>query len=263
LVLFSVYAVYPLLSILLLALHEPGSLVSGFSIPSRPTLESFRQAWTDGGFSHALLSSFIISISVVVVSVILSIMSGYAFGTMSFRGSSVLFGFLLLGVVVPWEATIYPLYYDYQRVNLTDTYLAVILPEIGLSVAFGTFWMRGFFRSASRQLMDAARVDGANSWTVLWRILVPIGRPAILTLAILLFIFNWNEFLLTLVMIQREDVWTAPVALAFFSGTQFDETGLREVIAAASVLVALPIVFLYVVLQRQFLRGMLTGAIKE
>jgi raffinose/stachyose/melibiose transport system permease protein len=263
LVVFSVYAVYPLLSIVFLAFHEPGSLVSGLALPTDPSFESFRRAWVEGGFSHALLSSFIITGTVVVASVLLSILSGFAFGTMRFRGSTVLFAFLLFGVVVPWEATIYPLYWSYSKVALTDTYWAVILPEIGLSVAFGTFWMRGFFRSAPQQLMDAARVDGASSWTVLWRILVPLGRPAILTLTVLLFVFNWNEFLLALVMIQDENTWTAPVALAFFAGTQHDETGLREVIGAASVLVALPILLVYVLLQRQFLRGMLTGAIKE
>jgi raffinose/stachyose/melibiose transport system permease protein len=263
LMLASVFAVYPLLSIVLLALHEPGSLTTGLSIPTDPSLESFRRAWNEGGFDHALLSSFIITASVVIASVFLSILAGYAFGTMRFRGSGVLFAFLLFGVVVPWEATIYPLYYDYQRVGLTDTYLSVILPEVGLSVAFGTFWLRAFFRSAPRQLMDAARVDGASSWTVLWRILVPIGRPAIVTLAILLFVFTWNDFLLSLVMIQNEDTWTAPVALASFAGRQYDTAELREVVAAASVLVALPIVIVYIALQRQFMRGLLTGSVKE
>jgi raffinose/stachyose/melibiose transport system permease protein len=263
LLLASVYALYPLLSIVFLAFQEPGSLSTGLEIPTDPSFEAFRRAWVEGGFDHALLSSFIITASVVVASVFLSILTGYAFGTMRFRGSGVLFAFLLFGVVVPWESTVYPLYYDYQRVGLTDTYFAVILPEIGLSVAFGTFWLRAFFRSAPRQLMDAARVDGASSWTVLWRILVPIGRPAIVTLTILLFVFTWNDFLLSLVMIQNEDTWTAPVALASFAGRQYDTGELREIVAAASVLVALPIVLIYIVLQRQFMRGLLTGSVKE
>jgi raffinose/stachyose/melibiose transport system permease protein len=263
LMLASVYALYPLLSIVFLSLHEPGSLSTGLAIPTDPSFEAFRRAWVEGGFDHALLSSFIITVSVVVASLFLSILTGYAFGTMHFRGSGILFAFLLFGVVVPWEATIYPLYYDYQRLGLTDTYASVILPEIGLSVAFGTFWLRGFFRSAPRQLIDAARVDGASSWTVLWRILVPIGRPAIVTLAILLFVFTWNDFLLSLVMIQDENTWTAPVALASFAGRQYDTAELREVVAASSVLVALPILIIYIALQRQFMRGLLTGSVKE
>lgn len=263
LLLASVYAIYPLLSILFLALHEPGSLSTGLALPTEPSLEAFRRAWTEGGFDHALLSSFIITTTVVIASVFLSILTGYAFGTMRFRGSGVLFAFLLLGVVVPWEATVYPLYHDFQRLGLIDTYPAVILPEIGLSVAFGTFWLRGFFRSAPRQLIDAARIDGASSWTILWRILVPIGRPAIVTLAILLFVFNWNDYLLALVMIQDDETWTAPVALASFAGRQYDTGELREIVAAASVLVALPILIIYIALQGQFMRGLLGGAVKE
>jgi raffinose/stachyose/melibiose transport system permease protein len=263
LLLASVYAVYPLLSIFFLALNEPGSLTTGLALPTDPSFEAFRRAWTEGGFDHALLSSFVITASVVVASVFLSILAAYAFGTMRFRGRGVLFGFLLFGVVVPWEATVYPLYYDAQRVGLTDSYLAVILPEVGLSVAFGTFWLRAFFRSAPRQLMDAARMDGASSWTTLWRVLVPLGRPAIVTLAVLLFVFSWNDYLLALVMIQDEGTWTAPVALASFAGRQYDTAELREVVAASSVLVALPILIVYIVLQRQFMRGLLTGSLKE
>ena len=263
LLLASVYAIYPLLSILFLALEPPGSLTSGLAIPTDPSFESFRRAWNEGGFAHALLSSFIITVSVVAASVFLSILTAFAFGTMRFRGSSALFALLLVGVVVPWEATVYPLYYDAQRIGLSDSYLAVILPQVGLSVAFGTFWLRAFFRSAPRQLMDAAHVDGASTWTVLWRILVPIGRPAIVTLAILLFVFTWNDYLLALVLIQDENTWTAPVALASFAGRQYDTAGLREVVAASSVLVALPILVVYIALQRQFIRGLLTGAVKE
>ena len=263
LVLASVFAVYPLLSVVFLALNEPGSLATGLAFPREPSFESFRRAWGEGGFDHALLSSFIITAAVVVASVFLSILAGYAFGTMRFRGSNVIFAFLLIGVVVPWEATVYPLYYEYQRVGLLDTYWAVILPQIGLSVAFGTFWLRGFFRSAPRQLMDAGRVDGASSWTILWRILVPLGRPAIVTLAILLFVFTWNDYLLALVLIQDENTWTAPVALGSFAGRQYDTPDLREITAAASVLVALPIVLVYIALQRQFMRGLTSGAVKE
>jgi raffinose/stachyose/melibiose transport system permease protein len=263
LVLASAFAIYPLLSILFLSLNEPGSLTTGLALPDPVSFDAFRRAWSEGGFDHALLSSFIITASVVIASVFLSILAAYAFGTMRFRGAGPLFAFLLFGVVVPWEATIYPLYYDAQRVGLTDSYLAVILPEVGLSVAFGTFWLRAFFRSAPRQLIDAAHVDGASSWTVLWRVLVPIGRPAIITLAILLFVFSWNDFLLGLVMIQDEDTWTAPVALASFAGRQYDTAELREIVAASSVLVALPILIIYIALQRQFMRGLLTGSVKE
>jgi len=116
-----------------------------------------------------------------------------------------------------------PLYYDFQDVpllhwNLLNTYWALILPQIGQSVAFGTFWMRAFFRSVPPELADAARVDGASSWRILWRVLVPIGRPAILTMVLLVFMWTWNEFLLALVMISDESHRTAPLGLSAVRG---------------------------------------------
>ena len=98
-----------------------------------------------------------------------------------------------------------PLYFDLRDLNLTDTYWALILPQVALSVAFGTFWMRAFFVSTPRSLLEAARIDGASSWTTLWRVLVPFGRPAILTMMVLVFMWTWNEFLLALVMVSKRE----------------------------------------------------------
>ena len=142
---------------------------------------------------------------------------------------------MLLGMIVPTEALIVPLYYDLRDLGLTDTYWALILPQIGLSVSFGTFWMRAFFRSAPRSLIEAARVDGASSWTVLWRILVPLGRPAVLTMAVLIFMWTWNEFLLALVMVSSEHLRTAPLGLAFFQGQHTSDFSL---LAAGAMIVA-------------------------
>ena len=113
----------------------------------------------------------------VVVASLFSILAGYAFGLMRFRGSQVLFYVLLLGLMIPMEAMVVPLYYDFRDLGLTNSYWALILPQIGTSVAFGTFWMRAFFRSVPRSLVEAARLDGASSWLVLWRILMPLAKP--------------------------------------------------------------------------------------
>jgi raffinose/stachyose/melibiose transport system permease protein len=178
---------------------------------------------------------------------------------MRFRARTFLFYAFLLGLIVPWEATLIALYYDARSVGLIDTYWALILPEAALSLAFGTFWMRASFRSTPRSLLEAARIDGASSWSVLWRVLVPFLRPSILTMMVLIFMWTWNSFLLTLVMVQDEELRTAPLGLAFFVGRfETDYGGL----AAGAVIVAFPIVVFYVFLQRHFIRGMLSGAVK-
>ena len=129
-----------------------------------------------------------------------------------------LFYVFLLGLMVPIEAMIVPLYYDLRDLGLTDTYWALILPQIAPSVAFGTFWMRAFFRGVPRSLVEAARIDGASTWFTLWRVLLPLARPAVLTMTVLLFMWTWNEFLLALVMVSDENLRTAPLGLAFFQG---------------------------------------------
>jgi raffinose/stachyose/melibiose transport system permease protein len=159
--------------------------------------------------------------------------------------------------MVPMEAIIVPLYYDFR--GLTNTYWGLILPQIATSVAFGTFWMRAFFRGVPRSLVEAARIDGASSWFTLWRVLLPLARPAVLTMTVLLFMWTWNEFLLALVMVSDEGLRTAPLGLSFFQGRNTSDLTL---LAAGSVIVALPVVVLYVFLQRHFIRGMLSGAVK-
>jgi raffinose/stachyose/melibiose transport system permease protein len=259
LVAFSVIALYPIIGIFLVALHKPGEQVGGFSLPDGFDLENFRRAWDVAEFSSYLRSSAIVAVAVVSVSTVLSILAGYAFGTFRFRGDNVLFFVLLLGIIMPYEAVIVPLYYDLRSINLTDTYWGLILPQIGFAVPFGTFWMRAFFLAAPRSLIEAARIDGASSFSILWRVLLPFGKPAVLTMVVLMFMWTWNEFLLALVMITDESLRTAPLGLAFFQ-TRFttDVPG----IAAAAVIIALPIVVVYMVFQRHFIRGMMSGAIK-
>jgi raffinose/stachyose/melibiose transport system permease protein len=259
---FAVIAIYPVLSIVLLAFHKQSDLVSGFSIPHSLDFSTFKAAWEEGGFNRGLVNSFIVAATVTIVSAVLSTLAGYAFGTMRFRGSDTLFYVLLIGLIFPYEATVIPLYYVFKDVGLTDSLWALILPQIGLSVPFGTFWMRAFFRSTPNSLVEASRLDGASSFVTLWRVLLPHAWPAITTMLVLVFVWTWNEFLLALVMIQSDDLRTAPLGLALFQGANRGTLDLT-LVAAAAVLVALPIVIVYVFLQRSFIRGMFAGAVKE
>jgi raffinose/stachyose/melibiose transport system permease protein len=258
---FAIAALYPILSIVLLAFHRKSDLVTGFSIPDHLSFDTFSRAWSLGGFDHGLVNSFIVAAAVALATVVLAAPAGYAFGTMRFRGSSALFYLLLIGLIFPYEATVIPLYYVFRGAGLTDSLWALILPQIGLSVPFGTFWMRAFFRSTPASLVEASRLDGASSFSTLWRVLLPQAKPALTTMIVLVFMWTWNEFLLALVMIQSDDLRTAPLGLALFAGA--NKTTDPTLTAAAAVLVALPVVIVYVFLQRSFIRGMFAGAVKE
>jgi raffinose/stachyose/melibiose transport system permease protein len=255
---FSLIALAPIAGIILTALQTPGELAS-FGTPAGFHVDNFATAWDEGNFSSYLRASAVVAVSVVVISTLLSILAGYAFGMMRFRGHQALFYLFLLGLTIPLEAVVVPLYYDLRDLSLTDTYAALILPQVGVSVAFGTFWMRAYFRSVPRSLVEAARLDGSSSWSTLWRVLLPAARPAVLTMVVLVFMWTWNEFLLALVMVTQESLRTAPLGLAFFQGRNTTDFAL---LAAGSVIVATPVVLVYVFLQRHFIRGMLSGAIK-
>ena len=247
------FALYPLVLILRTALKPEPPVRAASTWATSPT------AWEQGRFGTYLTTSVVVSVSVVAATVVLSSLAAYAFATMTFRGSGVLFYLLLLGLMVPSDAIIVPLYYDLESIGLTNTYAALILPQVAQSLAFGTFWMRAYFRSADRAIIEAARLDGAGHGRVLWSVLLPMGRPAVVTMMLLVFMWTWNEFLLPLVMVTDESLRTAPLGLAFFKGQYTAGTSL---LAAGAVLVALPVLVLYLVAQRHFIRGMVDGSLK-
>jgi raffinose/stachyose/melibiose transport system permease protein len=257
LILFSFMALFPVFGVFLASVYPSGTQPSSFTPPPHWDFHNFVTAWTDGHFSQYFRSSAIVAITTVIASTVLSILGGYAFGTMRFRGSKVLFYAFILGLIIPTEATIVPLFYDVRAIGLLDTTWALILLEVSGEVAFGIFWMRAAFLSAPPSLLEAARIDGASSWKTLWRIMVPFARPAILTLTVLTFADSWNEFFLALVFTISHP--TAPFGLASFSGRYTTNIAL---VSAAAVIVAIPILIVFIVFQREFMRGVLTGAVK-
>ena len=257
---FLLIILIPIISLVFSAFKTDVEVIKGpLTLPSQLRLDAFKDAWTTGRFNYFFRNSVVVTISVVIASVFLSTLTGYAFALLPVPGRKFLYPLLLLGYMVPFEAVIIPLYHMMNRMDLIDTYWALILPQVGLSVSFGTLWMASFFRATPRELVDAAAIDGCNRWQLLWRVLWPLARPAVLTLVVLVFMWTWNEFLLALVLVQKETMRTLPVGLAFFQGRYSANTPLM---AAGSLIVAGPVLLVYILFQRYFIRGMLGGAVK-
>ncbi len=258
--LFLLLVFIPIIGLVFSAFKTDAEVVKGpLTLPSQLRLDAFKEAWTTGRFNLFFRNSVVVTVVVVIASVFLSTLMGYAFALLPMPGKKVLYPLVLLGYMVPFEAVIIPLYHMMNRIDLVDTYWALILPQVGLSVSFGTLWMTSFFRTAPRELIDAAAIDGCNRWQALWRVLWPLARPAVLTLVVLVFMWTWNEFLLALVLVQKETMRTLPVGLAFFQGRYSANIPLM---AAGSLIVAGPILLVYILFQRHFIRGMLGGAVK-
>jgi raffinose/stachyose/melibiose transport system permease protein len=248
---FAAVIVWPLAMVIVRAL---GWETGGFR------WENFAEAWDQGKFSHYLLNSVQVTVVTVVVSLIVSVPAGYALGTMRFRGCTLIFYVFLFGIMIPTEAFIVPLFYDMRAWGLTDTLWGVALPQIAMSIAFGVYWMRTYFRSVSPSLAEAAKLDGAGVLRTLVSIQLPIARPALTTLMVLWFVWTWNDFMVPLIMSPMGDMRTAPLGLNFFVGQHSTDTTLQS---AAAILVAAPVVIVFLLLQRQFIRGMTDGAVKD
>lgn len=259
LLLFLLIAIMPFVGIVLTSFKEQRELRdSPFTLPEDWKFENYTDAWRGARFSAYFKSSIVIVIPVVIISCLLSTMSGFGFGMYRFRGDNALLFIIMLGLMVPFEAVIIPLWQMMGILGIRDTYWALILPQVALSFAFGTFWMRANFRNMPPDIVDAAVVDGCTIWGVLWRILFPLSRPALLSLVVLLFMWTWNEFFLILVMASG-DLRTLPVGLALLRGRYASDV---PVMAAGSVMVLLPVLIIYIFFQRHFIRGILSGSVK-
>ena len=249
----------PFASMLTAALQSPDRIPNGFAWPTDPHWENFVTAFQLGNIGTLMLSSTFIVLIVVPVALLFSTLAGYALGNLRIPGGRVVLVGMVIGLTIPFEAIIIPLYYQFTSYGLINTQWAVIIPLIGLYMPFSVFWMRAHFVGVPRELSEAARVDGASIWQEFRQIQMPLASPALSALGILLFLWTWNQFLLPLVMVDDPSKRTMAGALGAFQGQYIDTLPL---LFAASLIVMLPTVIVYLIFQRQFIKALLQGAVK-
>jgi raffinose/stachyose/melibiose transport system permease protein len=259
LVAIAIGTLLPLVSIILASFQPSGSAVSGLAWPDDATFDNYADAWSAAGFANLLQNSLFVAVFVVPSTLIAATLASYALATMRLRWSNGLFVFFVSGLTIPVELIVIPLYYDLRSIGLTNTLWAVVLVEIGLFMPFGIFWMRTHFQSMPLELVEAARIDGASSLRILGSILLPLSKPALTTLAVLVFMWSWNQFLLVLILVQDTELRTAPAGLGFFVGQYSTNI---PVLSAGTVIVMAPILVVYLIFQRSFISGLMQGALK-
>ena len=227
-------------------------------LPQNPTLSNYTDLLDRLSFGRFFLNSTIVAAAVTAGNVIFCSMLGYALAKLSFPGKRILFGVVLGTLMVPAIVTFMPLFVLVANLNLVNTHAGLILPF--LVGAFGVFLMRQFIGGIPDELLDAARVDGAGEHYIFWRIVMPLCGPAIATLTILTFLGSWNSFLWPLVVANTEDMYTLPVAIALFATGQ-QETNIA-LLMAGSVVVIVPVLIVFIALQRYFTQGIAMTGIK-
>jgi raffinose/stachyose/melibiose transport system permease protein len=259
LLLFMLFTALPLLSMLSTALAPDGSVPHGLSWPRHPHWHNFVAAWNTANMLSLLKSSTLIVLGVVPASVILATLAGYGLAKLNVPGGKYLYALFLLGLTLPIEALITPLYYQSKELGLFGTRWAIILPLIGLYMSFGVFWMRTHFLATPPELDEAAQLDGASTSQAFRQIQLPLAAPAWSSLTILFFLWTWNQFLLALVLVSNPNQRTMAGGLGVFQGQYGTDVVL---LCAASLLIMTPSLVVFVIFQRHFVKALLQGAIK-
>ena len=258
--LFGLITVIPFGLLLLTSLKSKADVMKGaFALPAYPHFENYVNAWTDGRFGTYFVNSVVVVVPVVGVSILLGLIAGFAFAYLSFPFKKSIFVILTIGMMVPTEAFIIPLYYEMLYLHLINTYWVLILTQIALSVPFSTIFMASAMRQLPTEVLEAAVLDGATRPQVLLSVVVPLLAPAVSTLALFLFIWTWNEFLLPLILVNDDALRTLPIGALFFQGKYTVNT---PVLTAGAVIVIAPIIVVYLIFQRKFIEGLTSGANK-
>jgi raffinose/stachyose/melibiose transport system permease protein len=251
--------IVPFVSLFTTALHPSGAVPRGLTWPADPQWGNFLEAFEQARMGALLTSSTLIVLGVVPVSVVIATMAGFAIGHLRIPGSRFLFLLFLVGLTLPLAGIVIPLYYLVREMGIYDTKLAIILPLIGLYMPFGVFWMRAHFVNMPVELSEAARVDGATTSDLFWRIHVPLALPAVSSLAILLSVWTWNQFLLALVLVENPLERTMAGALGAFQGQYATDIPL---LSAGSLVILTPTIIVFLLFQRQFVSALLQGSLK-
>ncbi len=225
--------------------------------PPAPTLEHYRTLFSRLNLGRYLLNSAFVAVTVTAVSLLVNSLAGYAFAKLRFRGRDRAFRVLLTGLVVPVQVAMLPLFLLLRELGFINTYWAVIVP--GMASIFGIFLVRQYALGIPDDLLDAARIDGADEFRIYRSVVVPSITPILATLAIWTFLSTWNDFLWPLIVLSDESRWTLPVAIANLSGEHVQDT---ELMMAGSVVTVLPVLGVFLVLQRYYVEGIMLGSVK-
>ena len=226
-------------------------------LPSTATWDNYLEMFGRTGMARNFANSLVVSVAITVGSLQFNTLAGYAFAKLRFAGRERVFQGLLAALVVPAQVAMLPLFLLMKQLGLVNSYGGVVLPA--LAGVFGIFLVRQYARSIPDELLEAARIDGAGEWRIFFRIVLPMLKPVLVTLAIFTFMAAWNDFMWPLIVLTDQEQYTLPVALASLSREHIMDV---EMMMAGAVVTVLPVLGLFLALQRYYMQGLLLGSVK-
>ncbi|WP_349899616.1 carbohydrate ABC transporter permease [Parafrigoribacterium soli] len=251
----------PFLIIVINSFKSPADYAGSgpLTLPTQLYFHGIENFWTRVNFPEKLWNSFLISSVVAIAAVLLSVLNAFAIGIGRVRGRTWVIILFLLANMIPQEALLYPLYYMFKQVGLYDNVWSVIIIFTVIQSAFGTYLLSSVYGTFPKELLEAASLDGAGRWQILWRVIVPISRPTLSVLVIFFFIWTWNEFLIPLTFLVSNDNQTVPVAIAVLQGDRLMDV---TTTSASALLGLIPTLIFFLIFQRTLTRGITAGAVK-
>ena len=227
-------------------------------IPSKIVIENYLKAWSSGPFLRYLGNSLFITLSVLVIQFIVMVPAAYAFSKIKFKGSNILFGIVLIGLMVPAQITFLPIYMMMSKAELINTYVPLILPF--MTSSFGIFLLRQNFMQISDEIIEAAKLDNSSDLKIMFKIMLPMAKPAVITFALFSFIYHWNNYFWPLVMSNSDLVRTLPIGVAMLKESE----GVTNwnVVMAGNVMLTAPILLLYTILNNKIKTAFAYSGIK-
>jgi multiple sugar transport system permease protein len=227
-------------------------------IPDNPTLVQYQTLFSKLNFSRNFLNSLIVALLVTVLSLFVNSLAGYAFAKYRFKGDKKLFKLLLATLAIPGQLTMLPVFLILNKMHLLNTYWGLVIT--GTSSVFAIFLFKQYVQAIPDDLIESARIDGCSDFKIYWNIILPLAKPALITLSIFTFMASWNDFLWPLIVMSKESMYTLPVALANLFGDHDVDT---ELMMAGSVITILPVLITFLFLQKYYIGGIMAGGIKE
>lgn len=228
-------------------------------IPAEPTFGNFVAAWTSKSFDRYFLNSIMVTTSTTLLVVLFSSMMAFAFARFNFMFKKPLYYSIMIFMMLPAMTLIVPQFMLASKLNLLNSLPGLVVVYVAINLPLNTFILTGFLKQVPRELEEAAMIDGASSWAIYWRIMLPLSKPALATVAIFSSLGAWDEYVWALTVLNDPSKRTLPVAIAAFQGVFYSDWGL---VFAASLIAIVPIIVLFVLLQRYFIKGAISGAIK-
>ena len=256
----AVTTIYPFLFVAKMALKsEREYILDRYGWPRSPSLANFAGVWVNSRLGRHIANSLVVVVASVVLSWAVCSMAGYALSHLRFRGRRAMFLIILGSMMIAPQVIMIPLYSMLYHLGLLNRYIGLILVYVTLATPFGTYLMTSYLRGIPGELVEAAQVDGASHVQILWRVMLPISRPALVTLGIFNFLWMWNELLFSLLILQDSASQTLMVKVA---GLQGEYTTNIPYLSAGLFLAALPVLVVFLIFQTQLTKGMTLGAVK-